>query len=179
MDLELEEHCKIGFYTATILEWKNLLKPDKYKDVITNSLRFIVEAKRAKIYGFVIMPNHLHILWKIALQWKLEDLQRDFMKYTGQMIKFDLMKHHPEVLKQFYVGAKDRKYQFWERNSMTKYLLSRKMIEQKLEYIHNNPVQGKWMLANDPLAYQYSSARFYEKGDSEFGFLSHYMEYFE
>ncbi len=68
MDLELEEHCKIGFYTATILEWKNLLKPDKYKDVITNSLRFIVEAKRAKIYGFVIMPNHLHLLWKIALQ---------------------------------------------------------------------------------------------------------------
>ncbi len=53
------------------------------------------------------------------------------------------------------------------------------MIEQKLEYIHNNPVQGKWMLANDPLGYKYSSARFYENGDKEFGFLFHYMEYFE
>ena len=76
------------------------------------------------------------------------------------MIKFDLNKHHPQVLKLFYVGAKDRKYQFWERNSLTEYLTSREMIEQKLNYIHNNPVQGRWMLANDPLEYKYSSARF-------------------
>jgi hypothetical protein len=68
------------------------------------------------------MPNHLHLLWKIEIQWMLEEVQRDFMKFTGQMIKFDLNKHHPEVLRLFYVGAKDRKYQFWERNSLTKYL---------------------------------------------------------
>jgi hypothetical protein len=70
------------------------------------------------------------------------------MKFAGQMIKFDLIKHHNEVLKLFYVGEKDRKYQFWERNSLTKYLLSRKMIEQKLDYIHNNPVQenGCWQM---------------------------------
>ncbi len=92
------------------------------------------------------------------------------MKYTGQMIKFDLIKHHPEVLSHFFVGAKDRNYQFWERNPKIIYLLSRKTIEQKLEYIHNNPVQGKWMLANDPLDYLYSSARFYENGDNGFGF---------
>ncbi len=158
---------------------EDLLKPDKYKEIIKESIRFIVEDKRAKVYGFVIMPNHLHLLWKIELQWRLEEIQRDFMKFTGQMIKFDLIKHHNEVLKLFYVGAKDRKYQFWERNSLTRYLQSRTMIEQKLEYIHNNPVQGKWMLANDPLGYKYSSARFYENGDKEFGFLSHYMEYFE
>ncbi len=71
---------------------------------------------------------------------------------TGQMIKFELIKHHPDILKKFFLGAKDRKYQFWERNSMTKYLLSRSMIQQKLEYIHNNPMHGKWMLANNPLA---------------------------
>ncbi len=69
-------------------------------DIIVSSLKFLVEEKRAKIYGFVIMPNHLHLLWKIALQWRLEDVQRDFMKYSGQMINFDLFKHHPEVLKQ-------------------------------------------------------------------------------
>jgi hypothetical protein len=40
------------------------------------------------------------------------------------------------------------------------------MIEQKLDYIHNS-VQGKWMLAYDPLSYKYSSARYYENGDKE------------
>ena len=56
MELELDEHLKIGFYTATILEWKKLLKPDKYKEIVLGSLRFIAEEKRAKIYAFVIIP---------------------------------------------------------------------------------------------------------------------------
>ncbi len=47
-----------------------------------------------------------------SLTIEIGEVQRDFIKYTGQMIKFDLFKHHPEVLKKFYVGAKDRKYQF-------------------------------------------------------------------
>jgi len=176
MENELEEHFKIGFYTATILEWKNLLRPDKYKQIVINSLRFLSKERRVRIYGFVIMPNHLHLLWRIERPWRLAMVQRDFMKYTGQMIKFDLEQNHPRVLEQFYVGAKDRTYQFWERNSLTKYLSSREIVEQKLDYIHNNPVQGKWMLSQDPLNYQYSSARFYENEDKEFEFLTHYME---
>ena len=50
------------FFTATILEWKKLLKPDKYKDVIIESMRFLVIEKRVIIYGFVIMINHIHIV---------------------------------------------------------------------------------------------------------------------
>jgi REP element-mobilizing transposase RayT len=49
------------FYTATILEWKPLLKQDKYKDVIIESLRFLVNEKRIKLYAFVIMSNHIHL----------------------------------------------------------------------------------------------------------------------
>lgn len=71
--MELDEHYKIGFYTATILEWKKLLMPDQYKDIIVNSLRFAVEEKRAKVYGFVIMPNHLHLLWK---NWRAMAVKR-------------------------------------------------------------------------------------------------------
>jgi REP element-mobilizing transposase RayT len=49
------------FFTATILEWKHLLKPDKYKDFITESLSFRVNEKQVFVYGFVIMPNHIHL----------------------------------------------------------------------------------------------------------------------
>ena len=42
------------FFTATNLEWKKLLKPDKYKDIVIDSLRFLVKEKRIILYGFVI-----------------------------------------------------------------------------------------------------------------------------
>ena len=47
----------IQFYTATILEWKHLLKPDKYKQIIVDSLTYLVNEQRVKIFGFVIMSN--------------------------------------------------------------------------------------------------------------------------
>ena len=91
------------FFTATILEWKKLLAPDKYKDIIMDSLRFLVANKRIKLYGFVIMPNHLHLIWKMMDSIKQSDVQRDFLKYTAQQIKFDLQVNHASVLKQLVV----------------------------------------------------------------------------
>lgn len=166
----------IQFLTATILWWKKLLQPDKYKQIIIESMRFLVNDNRVKIYGFVIMPNHIHLVWRINEKCLLEDVQRDFLKYTAQQIKFDLQKHHPQVLAYFEVNLKDRKYQFWERNPLSIDLFDRKVVEQKLVYIHNNPLQVKWNLASHPRDYWYSSFRFYETQEKDFDFLTHYME---
>ncbi len=57
---------ELFFFTATILEWKHLLKPNKYKDIIINSLRFLASQHRVAIHAFVIMDNHLHIIWQIT-----------------------------------------------------------------------------------------------------------------
>ncbi len=166
----------IQFFTATILWWKKLLQPDKYKQIIIESMRFLVNDNRVKIYGFVIMPNHIHLVWRINENCLLEEVQRDFLKYTAQQIKFDLQKHHPQVLSYFEVNLKDRKYQFWERNPLSIDLFDRKTVEQKLVYIHNNPLQEKWNLASHPRDYRYSPFRFYETHRNDFDFLTHYME---
>jgi putative transposase len=179
MEELLEENIKIGFYTATIVNWKPLLRPDSHKEIVLRSLEFMVEKERAKIYGFVIMPNHIHLLWRILFPWKLKHVQRDFMKFTGQLIKFNLKNYCPDVLEKYFVGLKDREYQFWQRNSLNKLLDSREIVEQKLDYTHNNPVQDRWTLVKSPYDYKYSSIRFYEENDKGFGFLSHYMEVFE
>lgn len=42
----LSQYIILSIFTATILEWKHLLKPEKYKDVIIESLTFIVKEKR-------------------------------------------------------------------------------------------------------------------------------------
>ena len=166
----------IQFFTATILWWKKLLAPDKYKQLILESMRFLVEDGRVVIYGFVLMPNHIHIVWRINDNHLREDVQRDFLKFTAQQIKFDLQKFHPQVLSRFEVNLKDRKYQFWEKNPLSIDLFDIKVVEQKLVYIHNNPLQEKWNLSSDPNEYWYSSSRFYETGQNDFDFLTHYTE---
>src|SRR5688572_20641288 len=107
------------FFTATNLEWKKLLEPDKYKGIIISSFRFLVEDKRIKLYAFVIMPNHIHLIWQMQSLMHPTHVQRDFMKYTAQKIKHDLKQHHPAVLELFRVDAADREYQLWERNPVS------------------------------------------------------------
>ncbi len=152
------------FFTATILEWKPLLKEDKYKDIIVNSLIFLVEHQRVKVFSFVIMPNHLHLIWQIQPGHERTDVQRDFLKYTAQKIRFDLIDNNPELLNKFEVNARDRKYQFWERNTLSVDLYNHHTFIQKLDYIHYNPLHERWNLSISPEAYHYSSALFYETG---------------
>ena len=87
-------------------------------------------------------------------------------------MKFKLQKENPSALEQYQVNAKDRIYQFWERNALSVDLWSEAVFDQKLDYIHNNPLQEKWCLAEFPEDYRYSSARVYLTGHDEFGLIT-------
>ena len=169
----------VQFFTASILIWIQILQNDSYKDIIIDSLDYLTSKNKCEVYAFVIMPNHIHVIWKMNEDYERADVQRDFLKFTGQQLKFRLQDGKSALLKKFEVNLKDRKYQFWKRNALSIDLFSREVIEQKLDYIHANPVSGKWDLAEDFVAYPYSSASFYEEGKTRFNFLKHYMEYFE
>ena len=95
------------------------MERDKYKDVIIDSLEFLVNDNRVVVYGFVIMPNHIHLIWQMQPGIKRDRVQRDFLKHTAQCIKDDMMKHHKNELEVYLVNAKDRAYQFWERNALS------------------------------------------------------------
>ncbi|MES1223833.1 MAG: transposase, partial [Bacteroidota bacterium] len=141
-----------------------------------DSLKFLVTNKRVVVYGFVIMPNHIHIIWQVQAGFKKSDVQRDLLKYTAQQIKFDLQKHHPLVLEKFKVAIKDREYQFWEYRPLSIDLWSQQIFEQKLNYIHENPIKEKWKLSETPESYYYSSAAFYIEQKDDFGFITHYKD---
>jgi putative transposase len=162
------------FFTATILQWKPLLNDDSFKDIIIKSLRFLKNENSVNIYAFVIMPNHIHLIWQIQDGYKQSVVQMRFLKYTAQQMKFKLSDAGDERLADFKVTAKDREYQFWERNALSIDLWSPEVFMQKLDYIHNNPLQPKWHLAMHPEDYRYSSARYYQTGEDEFEVISHY-----
>ncbi len=164
------------FFTATILEWKHLLKPDEYKHIIVESLLFLKKEGSIVVNAFVIMPNHIHLIWQIQDGYKQEKIQMRFLKYTAQQMKFKLIDTNNKLLEKFFVGARDREYQFWERNPLSFDLWTEAFFIQKLIYIHNNPLKDPWNLVQYPEDYKYSSARFYETGVDEFGLLTHYNE---
>src|SRR5207302_453138 len=108
-----KEHSE--FATITCLEWKPILIEDRFKDIITDSLSFLSKEKRVSVYAFVIMSNHFHLIWQMLGDHEREDVQRDFLKFTGQQILKHLRNEQSPLQKDLLVNAKDRKYQVWER----------------------------------------------------------------
>ena len=160
------------YFTATIYEWKHLLAADSHKNIIVSSLEFLVTKKRIVLNAFIIMSNHLHLIWQPLFGFTLSDIQSSFMKYTAQQLKGSLGKSSPEVLEEFKVNKYDREYQFWKREPLSVELRSPGVFEQKLNYIHDNPVKAG--LCVYPEDYYYSSAKFYHDGTDNFGILTHY-----
>jgi putative transposase len=152
-----------------------LLREDAYKELILSSLHFLVKNNRIAVYGFVLMPNHIHLIWHIAEGHKREEVQRDFLKYTAQQIMWDLKTRNPSLPEQFRVDPKDRRYQIWERNPLTVDIFTEKVLLQKLHYIHHNPLQEKWRLCILPEEYPSSTVCFYHSGVDTHGFLTHYL----
>ena len=88
--LSIRKESNVYFFTATNLNWVKLLEDDEHKKLVISSLKFLSDNKRVKVIAFVIMPNHIHIIWEILAPHKTENIQRDFLKYTAQINFFIL-----------------------------------------------------------------------------------------
>jgi REP element-mobilizing transposase RayT len=173
--VELNE---IYFWTATIRHWFHLLRNDCYKDVVIDSLQYLTDAGKINVFGFVIMPNHLHFIWRILELNGKESPQGSFLKYTAHKFKEMLRRQNSSELIKYKVHAPDKEYEFWKRDSLAIPLYTKKVAIQKLRYTHNNPIAERWKLATDPCDYKYSSARFYELNEQSFPFLKDiYLEF--
>jgi putative transposase len=163
----------IEFFTATCLNWQNLLQAEERKQIVLDSLTFLVTSKRIWLYGYVIMPNHIHILWRKQPEWLDKNVQQHFAKYTAQQFKFSLI-NNGEDISSYKSTQNDREYQFWERRPYKATMYNRIVLEQKLDYIHNNPVKAG--LCQLPEEHKYSSAGYYILNIPN-EVITHYMEH--
>ncbi len=166
---------EIYFWTSAIKDWKHLLKTDEMKLIIIGSFQWLVQHELVHIYGYVIMDNHIHVLWEQLKMNGKEMPKESFEKFTGHIFLRKL-KGDTKSLEEFATEQKDRNYLFWQRDPLAIVITDRKMAGEKLDYMHNNPLQPHWQLCKEPAEYRFSSAKFYETGEDEFKILTHIMD---
>ncbi len=166
---------EVYFWTDTIKDWNKLLKDDYFKWVIIHSWQTLVERKKIILYGFVIMPNHIHVIWEMSDMNGKEMPHASFNKFTSHRFLENIRSQNLFPLANYHVkDDNDRHHRFWQRDPLAIKMDSLDKVEQKLDYIHLNPLQEHWNLANKPEDYRWSSARFYDTGFDEFNFLTDY-----
>ncbi len=169
---------EVYFWTITINKWQHLLKADENKMIIINSLQWLVQKGLVKIYGYVIMPNHIHLVWEqLAMNGK-EFPKNSFEKFTAKTLVSNMKASNNSNLKNYAVTATDRQYNIWLRDPLAIKIFSPEMAVQKIDYIHLNPMQPHWLLCSNPADYRFSSAIFYEHKIDEFGLLTHFGNFF-
>jgi REP element-mobilizing transposase RayT len=165
------EYGQLYFYTSAIRERKPMIKLYHFEPLILDSLSFLTKKECIKVYGFVIMPNHIHLIWELLKANGKESPVASLMKFTAHQFEKHLQQKDPAYLKEFAVEWNSRQFNFWLPDADWLLLNNEATLLQKLNYIHNNPMQEHWNLVDDPIKYPYSSAKFYETGINDFDFL--------
>ncbi len=153
------------FITATITGWRPILNSPPYVDIILGSLDWLRKAGRVRLFGFVVMPSHTHLLLRTVGR-PIEELVRDFGSFTAHEILQAIRRQgDDELLAYLSRSARDTRHRhsIW-RKIQAKNVFSRRFALQKLEYIHNNPLKATPPLVCNRADYRYSSACFYDRG---------------
>jgi len=146
------------FVTMTVKHWIDVFTRKDYKDIIVNSLQYCQKEKGLEIFAWVIMSNHLHLIVRAKEDYSLPDILRDFKKFTSKQIIKAIEENPKESRKEWLIrGFKTNEgHQFWMDGSHPIELWSNAVIDEKLNYLHQNPVKSGWVSCAED--YVYSSA---------------------
>ncbi|WP_340112503.1 REP-associated tyrosine transposase [Maribellus mangrovi] len=156
----------VYFVSFAVQGWVDVFTRNEYKNILIENLKYCQKNKGMEIFAWCIMTNHVHMVLRAGGEILLHDILRDYKKFTSKAIVKSIEDNIQEsrkewLLQQFKTSEGNR---FWRGDNKPIELWSNKVIDQKIDYIHNNPVEeGIVFRAED---YLYSSAADYagEKG---------------
>lgn len=162
---KIAEKDGLYYLTFQIVGWVDIFTRKIYRDIAIESVKYCQQNKGLSIFAYVIMSNHIHLL----AQSKYDDLSgtiRDFKNYTSKKFlevinsKTESRSDWMKVVFEYHGKHKDKQSnQIWTHENHAELIYSQKFIEQKVEYIHENPVRAG--IVAKPEDYLYSSARNY------------------
>lgn len=157
----------VYFISFAVKDWIDALTRSDYKNIIVESLKYCQQNKGLNIYAWVIMTNHVHLVISAQNKFTLSEILHDFKRRTSkhiiENIKINPVESRGEwLLDQFHT---DKGWRFWRGDNKPIELWSNHVIDQKINYIHMNPVEEG--LVFRPEDYMYSSCYrlFWRKGN--------------
>jgi putative transposase len=164
---KISEPDRAYFVTLTVAGWIDLFTRKEIKSIVVNSIKYCQQNKGLVIFGWCLMPSHLHMLCQSGNSYTLSDILRDFKKHTSkEIIKYIqtgnesrrewLLDYFSKICEHL---VRRQRFKVWQDGNHPKIIYTSKFFWEKLDYIHNNPVEE--MIAEKPEEYLYSSARNY------------------
>ena len=158
---------KAYFLTLTVVGWIDVFTRKNLKLIIIESIKYCQREKGLSIFGYCLMSNHIHLIARSEGNYTLSEVLRDFKKFTSKEIIRQILSE-PESRREWMIeyfrkagenlkGIKS--YKFWQDGNHAIEISSNKFFDEKLDYIHNNPV--KELIVEKPEDYIFSSARNY------------------
>ena len=159
---------QIYFFTSSIVQFQPVLLEDNLKQCILKYWNLYRKKYSIKIHGYVLMPNHFHILFYGEKANHVKSFMQQSLRSSAIAIVTEIQRWPRErketILKVFLEEADQRtNYKVWKEQTRGIPLDSEDMVTQRLNYIHENPLRKG--LVHNPLDYLYSSYRNYELGD--------------
>ena len=175
---KIRDQYGLYFMTFTVVGWIDLFSRKIYRDIFLKNMRHCREHKELSIGAFVIMTNHVHVIWQSKCG-RLSDTLRDFKSFCTkefiQTIEKENESREDWLLHMFRFYAnqtnQNKEFKVWTGNNHPEEITSESFMQTKLNYIHENPVRAGWV--EKPEHYLYSSASNYimEKGIMEIDYL--------
>ena len=150
---QIKDQSGIYFLTFQVVGWADIFTRQIYRDIVIESFEYHRKVKGLMIFAFVIMSNHVHLICK-ARNSNLSDLVRDVKKRTSRLILKEVWNNYSESRRDWLVmifryhakfNVRSHDQQFWTHENHAIELSDNEMIDQRINYFHENPVRAGWV----------------------------------
>ena len=139
----------VNFVSFAVVEWLDVFTRVEYKNILLESLEFCQKEKGMEIFAWCIMTNHVHLVFRSVEEAKPEQILGDFKRFTSRKI-IDAIRENPKESRKEFLLAKFKehgsktsntsRHQFWRHDNKPVELWSNKVIDEKINYVLQNPV---------------------------------------
>ena len=172
MSRKYKFHNKEGLYFVSfaVVYWIDVFTREEYFAILTDSLDYCSKNKGMEIYAWCIMPSHVHLIFR-AKDNNPSALLKELKTYSSKQLQKAIAEHNQESRKEWMLWLMERAgqknsnvkhRQFWQQHNKPIELWSAAVIDQKIDYIHNNPVEAGFV--SESHHWKYSSAINYSGG---------------
>ena len=164
---KFNDQDSLYFLSFSVVNWIDLFIRNEYKEIMLDSWKHCQQNKGLEIYDWCIMTSHIHMIIGTHGD-KLENIMRDMKKHTSTALKIAIQEHPAESRREWMLwmikragekNGQNSEFQLWQQDNHPIELFDHKILHQKLDYMHYNPVVAG--IVEKPEDYLYSSARDY------------------